>query len=114
MNPRVVCACHFVVFIISSKLAPPLRCIMAITFALAVPSRGVFASPADSGVFFDRATLVFDAFLGAAIAAGAWPAVCAGCGAMAFARRWIAAQMRFVALLRFSNFFTDFRSSKRI
>jgi len=30
---------------------------------------------------------------------------------MAFASRRIAAQMRFVALVRFSNFFTDFRSS---
>ena len=49
MNPLMVCLAQPVSFMIDSILAPPLRWIMLMTFAAAVPSRGSFGSPAGPG-----------------------------------------------------------------
>src|SRR5437879_9486905 len=39
MNPRTLCACHLVFFIISVSVAPPLRRSSAMTSAFLLPSR---------------------------------------------------------------------------
>ena len=40
MKPRTVCFCHAMVRMISARVAPFLRCSMAITWAVLLPWRG--------------------------------------------------------------------------
>jgi hypothetical protein len=64
IDPLIVCDCQFVASMIASSVAPPLRWIMLMTFAHAVPSRGNFGSPAGFLAFGDLAAFLGDAALG--------------------------------------------------
>src|ERR1017187_1628315 len=44
MNPRTVCFCQPIFCMISVRVAPPLRCSIATTWAVLLPSRGAAAS----------------------------------------------------------------------
>src|ERR1039458_7255398 len=61
MNPRTVCRCQPMVFMISEMVAPVARCSMATTWAVLLPSRGAAAASRPSRAF--AAVLPLGAFL---------------------------------------------------
>jgi hypothetical protein len=103
MKPRIVCRCQFVACIISSRVAPFARFIIAITsaFLLLRDSVAPFCARARRealvGDFFDRVR---------SVRAGV------ACGATSADRRSTAFQILATAAFRLVNFFTGFRSSK--
>src|ERR1017187_9484262 len=110
MNPRTVCFCQPMVFMISERVAPFLRWSMATTWAVLLPSR-----TAPAAFFWPLGTLfVRLAFLpalllaGVPLAAHAPPlalrsafglAGCSGCGCSGAPNPWMRAQMRLMAAL---------------
>src|ERR1035441_10524611 len=120
MKPRTVCFCQPVSAIISCNVAPPIWSSRSRTIACLLKARGtrgVLASGAGVGVpaaaLAALVALAFFAGLGATWATWAtWGAGVAAWGAGAASSFWIAAQMRVVAFVRLSNFFTGFRSPK--
>src|ERR1017187_1714864 len=114
MKPLTVCFCQPVASTISCNVAPPARSSMSLTIACllnARGTRGVLAPGAGVGASAAAlAALLPFAFFAGLVAA--WGAGVAAWGAGAASSFWIAAQMRAVALVRFSNFFTGFSSPK--
>src|ERR1019366_4631434 len=102
MNPRTVCACHPVAFMISAEVAPFLRWSMATTSAFLLPSR--------LGVDFGAILAPFAAFAGLVGFAGAGAAFLrlafvgfasgAGGASTVSASTWIAFQTRVTPALR--------------
>src|SRR3984893_10755440 len=82
MNPRTLCACQLVTFIISFKVAPPGRLSRSITLAVLLPSRAPVALPLafDAGLATFLGLFVLPAFLPelAAFLAGAAISVATG------------------------------------
>src|SRR5580658_3355579 len=77
MNPRTVCCCQPIFSMISTNVAPLLRCSIANTCAVLLPSRGAGA-PSPFGDFLVLAALLAGvAFLVALRLAGAPLAACA-------------------------------------
>src|ERR1700686_4305064 len=113
MNPRTVCFCQPILFMISESVAPFLRWSIATTCAVLLPSRGAavscpFAAFLPLGSFLaEVAFLVAWAFAGAPLAAGAAPLALrssfgfggSASGLAATARPWMRSQMRLAAEL---------------
>ena len=57
---RVVCFCHPIAVIISSRVVPPSRLSIAITWLVLLPSRGALAFVAATGAFFARVAFFFE------------------------------------------------------
>src|ERR1017187_3390823 len=77
MNPRTVCFCQPILDMSSGNVAPPLRCSIATTWAVLLPSRGPAGSGALAAFFPLGALLAGVAFLVALALAGTPLAACA-------------------------------------
>src|SRR5205823_2201889 len=109
MNPRTLCACQSVAFIISASVAPFLRRSKPRTAAFLLPSRAAAGLPA-ALARFPFAALVGSAFGFAADFAflGLGAVLAASAGLSPF-RLWIAFQIRASADFRSVNFLTGVR-----
>src|ERR1039458_7365911 len=115
MKPRTVCFCQPILAVISARVAPLLRCSIATTWAVLLPSRvpaaflsvaflGGLAAPF-AGVAFWCAL----ALAGAPLAACALtPAFRSGCGFAGSPRCWMRAQIRLMAALALLKPFSGF------
>src|SRR5437899_11721568 len=118
MNPRTLCACQPVAFMIWASVAPPFRWSRPRTVAFLLPSRAAaglspplarFALAALAGFAF-AAFFAFLPFFAAALALLAlFGAVVAVSAALPPSRLWMAFQIRLTADLRSVNFLTGVR-----
>src|SRR5262245_46034290 len=115
MNPRTLCACQPVAFMIWASVAPPLRWRRPRTSAFLLPSRAAAGlSPVLAGFplaalagFGLAAVLAFLLFFAAALALLApFVAVVAVSAGLPPSRLWIAFQIRLTADFWFANFLT--------